>query len=401
MVLEHGEVAADDAPAASPVLRTLVLFEHALFLLLVSVGFLRALLTGATPWPVVAGTFLLIAWYAVGARRLIRPPLLWLTGLTLLWAALALTSPEFTWVGFSLWLLAGHFLPWRWAVAYTLTVLAGVVLLPVRSTGEPNAAAVLGPAIGAAFALAISLAQHQLFREDRERRALLASLLQANAETAALQDQLAAVQHQSGVLAERTRISRDIHDTIAQSFSSILLLARGGRPDPGPALYQIEGAAAAGLAQARHVVSALAPPELDSGSLTSAVGRLLDELATQTDLQTELRTESDLPELTPATQIALLRTVQGALANVRQHSDAHHVVVTLDRSEDTIRLDVVDDGVGFDAADWAGTTPDSYAHGGYGLRSTRARLRELGGGLDIESRPGEGTALSAHVPSGH
>jgi len=76
-------------------------------------------------------------------------------------------------------------------------------------------------------------------------------------------------------------------------------------------------------------------------------------------------------------------------------------VVTLDRSEDTIRLDVVDDGVGFDAADWAGTTPDSYAHGGYGLRSTRARLRELGGGLDIESRPGEGTALSAHVPSGH
>ena len=74
MVLTHGEVAADDAPAASPVLRTLVLFEHALFLLLVSVGFLRALLTGATPWPVVAGTFLLIAWYAVGARRLIRPP---------------------------------------------------------------------------------------------------------------------------------------------------------------------------------------------------------------------------------------------------------------------------------------------------------------------------------------
>ena len=78
MVLTHGEVAADDAPAASPVLRTLVLFEHALFLLLVSVGFLRALLTGATPWPVVAGTFLLIAWYAVGARRLIRPPLAFL-----------------------------------------------------------------------------------------------------------------------------------------------------------------------------------------------------------------------------------------------------------------------------------------------------------------------------------
>lgn len=200
------------------------------------------------------------------------------------------------------------------------------------------------------------------------------------------------------MIAERTRISRDIHDTIAQSFSSILLLARGGHPDPGPALDRIEGAAAVGLAQARRVVTSLAPPDLDTDGLTSAVGRLLDELADQTDVVTELRTESDLPELSPPVQIALLRTVQGALANVRQHSAARHVVVTLDRTEDDIRLDIVDDGQGFDPTDWAHTTPSSYAHGGYGLRSTRARLRELGGGLDIESRPGAGTALSAHVP---
>ena len=398
VALDHGGNPGGGVVVASPVLRALVLFEHALFAVLVAVGFVRALLDGATPWLAVAGTFTLLAWYAVGVRRLIRVPSVWLLTLTILWVGLAALSPEFVWIAFALWLLAGHFLPWRWAAGYTLVVLLAVVLLPIRAAAMPTAAAVLGPAIGAAFALAVSLAQHQLFREDRERRALLRSLLQAQAETAALQDQLATVQHESGVLAERTRISRDIHDTIAQHFSSILLLARGGHTDPGRALEQIEGAAAAGLTESRQVVHSLAPADLDTDGLTSAVHRLLRELTDQTGIATELRTEHDLPELSPGTQIALLRTVQGALANVRQHSGAHRVVVTLDRTDDAVRLDVVDDGTGFEVGDWASTAPGSYALGGYGLRSTRARLRELGGGLDIESSPGAGTALSAHVP---
>lgn len=382
MTPNHGGIPTAGADVVSPVLRTLVMFEHALFGVLVAVGFVRALLTGVTPWLVVAGTFALSTWYAMGARRVIRSPIAWLVVLTLVWAGLAALSPEFVWVAFALWLLAGHFLPLRWAAGYTVVVLLGVVLLPTRVTGTPTAAGVLGPTIGAAFALAISVAQQQLFREDRQRRALLASLLHAESETAALQDQLAAVQHQSGVLAERTRISRDIHDTIAQSFSSILLLARSGHTDPGRSLEQISAAAAAGLAQSRQVVHALAPPDLDSDGLTSAVGRLLSELATQTGVATELRTERDLPDLRPSIQIALLRTVQGALANVRMHSGVHRVVVTLDRTENAVRLDVVDDGTVFDARDWASTTPDSYALGGYGLRSTRARLRELGGAGD-------------------
>ncbi|HEY9424759.1 MAG TPA: ATP-binding protein, partial [Microterricola sp.] len=102
-----------------------------------------------------------------------------------------------------------------------------------------------------------------------------------------------------------------------------------------------------------------------------------------------------LPALATTVEVALLRTAQSALANVRQHAGASRVVVNLADAGDSVRLDIVDNGSGFDAGAWD-TGPGSA--GGYGLHSMRARLRELGGGLDVESAAGEGVALSAHVP---
>src|SRR5699024_1382584 len=100
-----------------------------------------------------------------------------------------------------------------------------------------------------------------------------------------------------------------------------------------------------------------------------------------------------------ALEVALLRTAQGALANVRAHSEADRVVVTLSGLQDRVLLEVVDDGRGFDPATLT-ERPGGYRHGGYGLPSSKARLRELGGDLAIESAPDEGTALSAHLPLG-
>ncbi len=97
--------------------------------------------------------------------------------------------------------------------------------------------------------------------------------------------------------------------------------------------------------------------------------------------------------------MALLRVAQGALANVRQHARAGRVVVTLTGADDSVRLDIVDDGRGFDPSHAPEATPD-LALGGYGLRASRERLRDLGGGLDVESRPGDGTALTAYLPLG-
>ncbi|NLH70629.1 MAG: sensor histidine kinase, partial [Brooklawnia sp.] len=92
--------------------------------------------------------------------------------------------------------------------------------------------------------------------------------------------------------------------------------------------------------------------------------------------------------------VAVLRLVQGALANVRQHAGASRVVVSLSYEPGELLVDVVDDGRGFDPA-LVGPVTDA---GGFGLRAMRERLAVLGGSLSIESAPGEGTAVAASIP---
>lgn len=402
------------------VIRTATLVQHILFGVLLAVGVIRALVDGTSPALLGVVTVVFVGWYAVGVALARRPgpawlrPSRWFLGLVLAWLALVLVSPEFVWLGFSLWLLAGHLLPPPIAVAVSLGVLAVVVLAPTLATGAPlGVAGVVGPAVGCLFASALSTGQQRLVHESVQRERLVASLLRAQAESDRLGAELAAAQHESGILAERTRLSREIHDTLAQGFSSILLLARAApRPDEASGasggsgtserqaqlLRQIEESAAENLLEARRVVGALAPEHLDGSGLVSALRRILETVSAQTPVVTELRVEGDVDGLPTGVEVALLRAAQGALANVRQHAGASRVVVTLTDAGDSVRLDVVDDGHGFDAAAWALAPPSPPELGGYGLRSSRARLRELGGGLEIESRPGSGTALSAYVP---
>lgn len=423
-----------------PVIRSMSLVQHTLAGVLLVVGAVRALLDGTAPLPVALGTVLFVGWYAVGIALTRRPgpawlpPPLWLLGLTGAWLVLVLVSPEFVWLAFSLWLLAGHLLPLGAAIPASLAVLGVVVAAPVVATGAtPGAAGVIGPAVGGLFALALSAGQQRLVHEAVQRARLVESLVASQAESDRLAGELAAAHHEAGILAERTRLSREIHDTLAQGFSSILLLARAsigtgsdpsdssasaasaepsdgtGNP-PRPAhpseqgdrrlhlLQQIEECAAENLLEARRVVGALAPEQLQDGGLPAALGRIVETLSRQTGIEAQLRVEGDVGELPTTLEVGLLRAAQGALANVRRHSRARRVVVTLAEAGDSVRLDVVDDGCGFDAAAWALAPPTLPELGGYGLRSSGARLRELGGGLEIESRPGSGTALSAFVP---
>lgn len=399
------------ASTVAPIVRTLMLVQHVVLLTLVAVSVVRGHLDGASTWSLAAGALALLLWYAAGlpsSRRLLGvrvPSRWWLAGLVLIWLLLLLLTREAVWIAFSLWLLIGYFLPLREAVVGAVVVLAAVLVSPLRSGGTLAVADVLGPVIGAAVALAISRGQQQLVREAIERQRLVESLIRAQQEAAVLHGELAAEQRNSGILAERTRLSRDIHDTLAQGFSSILLLARAARSDTDTdhlhgLLAQIEASAAANLAEARRVVGALAPKDLESHGLPAALRRQLDTLSEVSGIRTELHVDGDLTVLPTATEVALLRTAQGALANVRQHADARRVVVTLTDAEDTVRLDIVDDGRGFDATGWAARAPVSLVAGGYGLTAMRSRLRELGGELHVESRPGEGAALSAQLPLG-
>lgn len=428
-------------------IRNLALVQHVLFGALVVIGVWRSLATGTRPLVLGAVVALLLLWYAVGARRAsagpdggprlpdggprlladgMRSPRVgpggwWLLGLVVCWLVTVAVAPDLVWVAFCLWLLAGHLLPTRHGVAVSLLVLAVVVLRPWP---DLTVAEVVGPAVGMVFALALSWGQQQLVRDGLERERLVTSLVAAQQETELLQAELAETHRAAGVQAERTRLSRDIHDTLAQGFSSILLLARAGAAtDDAEAhrrfLGQIETSAAEHLDEARRVVGALAPAPLESG-LADALRRIAARFTEETGVASEVRVEGDfnldeaggsgsgdaggsnLAALPPVLEVALLRTAQAALANVRQHAQASRVVLTLADAGASVRLDVVDDGVGFDVREVGrrGAGREDLVGGGYGLRASDERLRELGGGLDLESTVGEGTAVSASVPLG-
>ncbi len=393
--------------AVAAVLRSMRVGQLVIAIVLVVIGTVRALADGAAPALALGAALVFAGWYFGGlllaARtREERLGAAWLLGLGLIWMGAVAVSAEFVWLAFPLWLLAGYILRIRWAVAYSVAVLAVVVLAPLWHHGTTSYANVIGPLVGGIFAFGIARGYLELVGEARVRQQLVDSLLQAQEETAQLQDELARTQRESGAIAERTRLSRDIHDTVAQGLSSIALLARATLDDPraadgSRALEQIEALARDSLVDVRRIVAALAPAELEEGALATALRRMLDRLAAETGIEGELRVEAGFPALPTVAEVALLRTAQSALANTRLHSGARRVVVSLVDAGDSVRLDVVDDGRGFDAAAWDGDGRASGASG-YGLQSMRARLRELGGGLDVESAPGDGVALSAHLP---
>jgi signal transduction histidine kinase len=389
----------------STTVRAMQYGQHAITGVLIIVGAVRAIVDGAEPILVGSVSICFIGWYVTGSYALPRMAnhrlsVGWLVGLAALWLGLSAVSAEFIWLAFPLWLLAGHLMRLRPAILFSIAVFAVVVLAPLLHTATLSYAVVIGPLVGGVFALGISRGYLQLLTDARERQQLIASLLQAQDDMAALQEELGQSQRESGAIEERTRLSRDIHDTIAQGLSAVVLIARAGTgktfEDATTALTHIETIALDNLVDVRRIVKALSPAELQQGALASALRRMMDRLTAETGIRTEFHADDSATSLPSTVEIALLRTAQSALSNVRLHADAHYVVMTLDESEDTARLDIVDDGRGFNIHTWTDAAEPTAS--GYGLHSMRARLRELGGGLEIESSEGDGTALSAYVP---
>ncbi|MFD4183445.1 sensor histidine kinase, partial [Rhodococcus sp. NPDC058514] len=273
-------------------------------------------------------------------------------------------------------------------------VITAVAVAASLWHGSTNTvASFLGPIFGATAAAGMAVIYQQLLRDTQQRQRLLDELTRSHDELLSAQDELAALQREAGAVAERARLARDIHDTLAQGFSSIVLLARAGQrgDDQQAILAQIAETAQDNLGEARRVVGALTPSALEEASLESALGRQLAQLQQHTGIVGVLRVDGDPAPLPMDFDVALLRVAQSALANVRLHSRAAQVRVTLSYDQDEVRLDVVDDGVGFDPG--SVTDPASF-----GLRSMRDRLRTLGGSLVVESTPGDGTALAATLP---
>ena len=273
-------------------------------------------------------------------------------------------------------------------VALNTTPVALAVASIQRNPG--SIAFVLGTVVlGLAFSLVFGTWIVRIIEQSRERAQLIERLEAAQAE-------LAEVSRRAGTLAERQRLAGEIHDTLAQGLTSIVMLLQAADTeigsDPPQARRHVGLAtqtAREGLAEARAMVAALTPAHLDSGPLHEALARLTDRIGAELDIGARFEVCGKARPLSATAEVVLLRAGQEALANVRKHAHARDVCVVLSYDEHAVRLDVRDDGAGFDPAQ---------VNGGYGLRGMRSRILQVGGSLLVKTHPGGGTALSVEVP---
>ncbi|WP_234661634.1 sensor histidine kinase [Agromyces marinus] len=402
-VLDAPLVGRVQPSALRPVFVSLRVGLHVLVVGLTVFVLARAIIVGSDQ--VVAISILSIAFvgaYLVGvvtAHSVVTPWMRagWLVILLGLWLGLSALTPDAAFLAFPLFFLELHVLPARWAVP-----LVGVTfLISVWSTTSQlgfEVGSIVGPLISAGVAVIIGLGYRAMAVETRERQSLIIDLL-------ATREELAAASREAGSLAERERIAREIHDTVAQGLSSIQLLLHAAERETVDAatrdkLRLARETAAENLHETRRFIRELTPPALDEQTLPAALGRLAsatDEQSRQAGARTRIAfsLSGEPVPLPMSIEATLLRIAQGSLSNVVKHSDADRAEITLSYLGDEVALDVVDDGVGFDPAELEGTEAAAES---FGLRAIRRRAESLGGRADVESSPGGGTAVSIRIP---
>lgn len=226
-------------------------------------------------------------------------------------------------------------------------------------------------------------------------------LIQTLGQQAALAIQLtrlAQEARQLAVLEERTRLAREIHDTLAQGFTGIIVqlqtAAELGAADPARQQAHVEQAVAlarSSLAEARRSVQALRPPALLDADLAGALLRLLQQLTAHTAIDATFAVTGTPAPLPPEVEGQLLRIGQEAITNALRHAGARRLQVELRFEAAAVRLQVRDDGAGF--------VPAQVRDDRFGLLGMRERAQQLGATLEVTSAPGAGTTVSVFAPA--
>ncbi|MFI1396769.1 sensor histidine kinase [Streptomyces sp. NPDC020681] len=214
----------------------------------------------------------------------------------------------------------------------------------------------------------------RIIEQSKERAALIAEL-------EASREEIARLSAERGALAERERMSREIHDTLAQGFTSLLMLVQAvdselerDLPQARRHLDLMADTARQNLAEARALVAGGAPADLNGSSLPAA----------------SVEVTGKARPLAPALEVVALRTCQEALANAAKHAGpGASVSIAVEYTDAVLRLAVRDTGRGFD-----GVVPLR----GYGLSGLRSRAAEVGGSAEVRSAPGRGTAIEVVLP---
>jgi len=416
-------------------------------------------LAAMIPWYIVLGRPVM----RVNDERWVQLAATWrgpvyLTGMIMLFAVVQYASPAAWFLAFALSPQCFQVTtPVRRAMAFVivLNVVAGLLVVLAGRTAQDIGTAIGTTLFAIAFSVVYSRWTVRVIDQSRERAALIAQLESAQAE-------LAAAYHEAGVHAERQRLATEIHDTLAQGFLSIVTLVQAAQSTrvstapstPGPNAPEVASPAlsapnipnpgtdtrsrvlmpersdsgAAGthapdladeylelalvtarenLAEARSLISALAPASLDDAGLVGAVARAASATGKAAGIEATCAAEGDRYPLPTATEVVLLRVCQEALTNVRKHAAATSIDVRLCYTPKAVELTVADNGQGFTtaanaAADAPVTSEAPGAAGvsaGFGLRSMSERLRQVGGTLTVASAPGAGTTVRAEIPA--
>jgi two-component system sensor histidine kinase UhpB len=193
---------------------------------------------------------------------------------------------------------------------------------------------------------------------------------------------------------ERRRLARDLHDEVNQALTAILLRLQAVSQDaPSEVvdeLAEVRKLVNQAMEELLRLARQLRPTALDDHGLYSAIESQARRFSSQTGIATDLRTHGEPAELDEDREIAVFRIAQEALANVARHAEASRVDIDLVRvGERGIEMTVRDDGRGF---------ATNGSADGLGLNGMVERARLMGGELEIDSRPGGGTAVSLRVP---
>jgi signal transduction histidine kinase len=320
-----------------------------------------------------------------------RRALLYLTVVVVLFIVAVLLAPNAWFLCIALLPQCYEVLPERRALipAFVMTA-AGAASVGYWDRGRVGLETAIALFIAiAAFTVAFGGYISRIITQSDERASLIAQLEATRAE-------LAEVSRQAGVMAERQRLAGEIHDTLAQGFSSILMLVQAAEAQlersPETARSQLSLAAQTArenLAEARTLVGGLASAQLQAGTLEDALRRITQRAGAELGIGASFSVDGTGRRLPAATEVVLLRAGQEALANVRKHAAARNVAVCLRYAADCVGLEVTDDGAGFDPAQ---------VNGGYGLSGMRARVDEAGGTVAVRSGPAEGTSVQVEVP---
>ncbi len=226
---------------------------------------------------------------------------------------------------------------------------------------------------------------------EAEARRMMRALLETN-ETL---QRLRAAEADRAALEERTRVSREIHDGLAQDLWVAKL--KVGRLATLPQLgavgkalcRDLDSAIDAGLTEARQAVLALRYPTESAAAFPELLSRYVEDFADRFGLRAQVELEGGAPTLEPRVEAELMRIAQEALTNVRRHADATVIRVRISSDDGRVELTVDDNGKGFD--------PSAVSDGGFGLTSMRERAALIGGRLSIDSRPRDGTRVRVEV----